>query len=504
MNFNSGIFQFATIESDIDKMLKKENPSLIEIIGNEEFTTEMKTNDSLINFLLEDEHLSQIIQFATLQFSDEIDVSQRETLHKNSIVVFTEDCFEVKEKIEKTTRFSHQIVSVLSSDVSERIAMACVIIKSLMKIPYAQTFNIFKNTEKIIEMVCNHLHQSEVFDLIYEMMTIQGGNYPKVIEWLCDEGLIKKIISKMIEYENDENHSMIYSNVLEFMKKIIQWNQSSIDSPAIEFITTFNNESTLSELIDKIFENENSRPLNIYIQSTFNLFALLMSCSTSKTYSDLRYLPGSLDIVFNHLDDIEKYLDAYADDQSKSTSQIVTSIMACLSEFCTSGFSTVNESLSERERLFQIICDILFIENNNCSIMKQEIMKCFIGILRMKENDGVKIAFMDNGGTFTYLMDNDKKAVEKKNETNLGPECLTFGSQLMLVIYDEICQVEKCPTLHEKLGDNSDFIEAMKEFINYMRDVVIPRECKKSNYFNEVKDILDIDIEGLLNKEKDI
>ena len=220
MNFWSGMFTFTPLESEIDKLLKQDDKSLLQILKCDEFTSEMKTNDNLADYLCEDDNLKQIIKFATLQFPEDMEIAERQTVQLSCISIFTDDCFEVKEKVAKTTSLCNQIISQLSNDDHQKVGMTCLIIKNLLKIKGSMMLPLLKDRDNIVSTLCNHLHRSEVFDLIYELMSMQNNENPKIIQWFCDSGFVKSIVEKMFEYQNDEDSISLYENIIYFIKQI--------------------------------------------------------------------------------------------------------------------------------------------------------------------------------------------------------------------------------------------------------------------------------------------
>jgi len=193
-------FGFTTI-SPVETILDRDHYTLEELLDEEELLQETKAqNKKLIPFLTKTETLEKLVHFITTEPDDISDPRRRLKYPFLSCEILCSEVWRISESIYENEFLLDKLYAFLDlpSPLNPLLATyVCRVASVLLQRKIPQTIAYLKQKEGMIDKFIRHLGSSAVMDLLLKLIACEDTSEGKgVLEWLCSENLIPKLIAK--------------------------------------------------------------------------------------------------------------------------------------------------------------------------------------------------------------------------------------------------------------------------------------------------------------------
>ncbi|EKE38793.1 hypothetical protein ENUP19_0368G0039 [Entamoeba nuttalli] len=461
MNYWSGMFNFLSLESPIDTILKEEGCTLEKLLDIEDFIQEIRTNEELINFCCKKNNLKKIVQYA---LGDIPKGSTFENTQKYGSVcasLFGDEPTRLVESIGKSEKLINYLFNTIMKEEITKIRAASQILLSIYKDTTSIMFDMLINNEEVLEKMINHPEIDGLIDNILELMKLEDSGKTGYIEKICNHQFINKI---MTIFMTTQSISAI-ENISMFIHSIVLWKVSNTDSDTIEFINRFNNEVLLQQFIDFIFNSQD----DFIVSQAFHIVSNILACSTILTYNDETHLPGIFNALLPHVKDFENIM------KSRRVGGVTNNLIYIILSLVLSGFQHVYDVIAN-ENVLGAMMDV-FYGDHLCTVVRQTIQMTVLSILNSSV-EKLKLKLIDDGKLLDVMKQKDIDAIEMKKNKNIAPDYWLIGSLLMVALVNSVEGRDDENTVKQIVMGNKDFID-------YVHSIVMERETEKSEYFSK-------------------
>ncbi|EDR23347.1 hypothetical protein EDI_151260 [Entamoeba dispar SAW760] len=460
MNYWTGMFQFPPMQSPIDILLGKEDCTLEKLMNDEDFIQELRSNNDLIEFCSEPYNLKRILQYTTEDFPEDVDKNLCSKYHIICSSMFGDEPVKVVDAIGTNPELVNYLFDALLSENEKRMSAAGQVLMSLVQVDGSVVYDLFIANENILETIMAHQDLTGLLETILQIMKLEDSNEKTgYINWICERNFISRMLETLMTTKSIDT----IGNISSFIHNVVLWKVSSVDSPALQFITRFNNEPTLKEFIRYVFASDD----DFLVEQCFRIISNILACSTVLTYSDLNNLPGIFKALMPHVCDFEKVFT------TRKVGSITNNLVYIILSLVLSGFQQVYDTIV-KENVLGSMMDI-FYGDHLCTIVRQTIQMTVSSILNGKVNC-LKLRLLDGGNLLTKMVEKDKEAVEIKNVNNIAPDYWLIANQIMINTLKSVEDKDETSPVYELVMGNN-------EFVNYVKEVVLPRDEIVSDYF---------------------
>eukprot|EP01099_Mayorella_cantabrigiensis_P004534 TRINITY_DN3418_c1_g2_i1.p1 TRINITY_DN3418_c1_g2~~TRINITY_DN3418_c1_g2_i1.p1 ORF type:complete len:614 (-),score=156.00 TRINITY_DN3418_c1_g2_i1:215-2056(-) len=193
-------FGFTTI-SPVETILDRDHYTLEELLDEEELLQETKAqNKKLIPFLTKAETLEKLMHYITTEPDDISDPRRRLKYPFLSCEILGSDVWRISESIYENEFLLDKLYGFLDLPPPLNPLLAtyvCRVASVLLTRKIPQTIKYLKQRDEIIDKFIRHLGSSAVMDLLLKLIACEDTSEGKgVLEWLCSENLISRLIGK--------------------------------------------------------------------------------------------------------------------------------------------------------------------------------------------------------------------------------------------------------------------------------------------------------------------
>ncbi|EDR25571.1 hypothetical protein EDI_156860 [Entamoeba dispar SAW760] len=460
MNYWTGMFRFPPMQSPIDILLGKEDCTLEKLMDDEDFIQELRSNNDLIEFCSELYNLKRILQYTTEDFPEDVDKNLCSKYHIICSSMFGDEPVKVVDAIGTNPELVNYLFDALLSENEKRMSAAGQVLMSLVQVDGSVVYDLFIANENILETIMAHQDLTGLLETILQIMKLEDSNEKTgYINWICERNFISRMLETLMTTKSIDT----IGNISSFIHNVVLWKVSSVDSPALQFITRFNNEPTLKEFIRYVFASDD----DFLVEQCFRIISNILACSTVLTYSDVNNLPGIFKALMPHVGDFEKVFT------TRKVGSITNNLVYIILSLVLSGFQQVYDTIV-KENVLGSMMDI-FYGDHLCTIVRQTIQMTVSSILNGQVNC-LKLRLLDGGNLLTKMVEKDKEAVEIKNVNNIAPDYWLIANQIMLTTLKSVEDKDETSPVYELVMGNNDFVR-------YVNDIVITRDKETSEFF---------------------
>ncbi|KAL7722151.1 Serine/threonine-protein phosphatase 6 regulatory subunit [Entamoeba marina] len=462
------------MQSPIDIILGKDDCTLEKLLDDEEFSTEIRSNNDLISFLSDFEVLQRILQYTTQDFPNDVDEN---TAHKYQIIcssMFGDDPVKIVENIGANKELVTYLFEALLSGNNNRISSAGQVLMGLVHVEDSVVYDLFIENENIIEIIMNHMELAGLLETLLQLMKLEDNEKTGVIEWICERNFIENLFKTLM---NNASIDTI-GNISSFIHNVVLWKVSNAESPALQFVTLFNNNSLLPEFINHVFKSDD----DYLVEQCFRIISNILACSTVLTYNDTETLPGIFQALLPHVKEIETIFN------QRKVGSITNNLVYIVLSLVLSGFQKVYDILVT-ENVFESMINV-FYGDHLCTVVRQTIQMTVSSIFNGNVTC-LKKKLLNDGKLLHTIIEKDKEAVQIKNVKNIAPDYWLIAGQMMTNLYhifEDRNEEDDDDDDDDDTKDDEirDIIVSNNEFIDYVRDVVLAREAEQSQFFNKI------------------
>ncbi|CAM0137266.1 sporulation-induced protein [Umbelopsis sp. WA50703] len=250
--------------SAIDAILDKEDVDLQEILNEGDVIQEVKThNQRLIDFLCQREKLAQLLSYVTAESLDreqwsypliasEILSSDIPQILDSLLIDHVELLKDLWDFLDKP---SMKAETSMPSDLAANFAKVnCSLLAKRSEAMLA----FVQSLPNVFQKIVNHLETPAITDLLLTLIRMEEvlPEDNSSIEWLNEQGLLDKLISKLDPNLDADDHSIAQQVISE----IIRMSQTSIpESPSIGsnvLINSLKSRETMTKLVDYMLDKK--------------------------------------------------------------------------------------------------------------------------------------------------------------------------------------------------------------------------------------------------------
>ncbi|KAL7717244.1 Serine/threonine-protein phosphatase 6 regulatory subunit [Entamoeba marina] len=461
MKFWSGMFSFSQVQSNIDTILQKDNCTVDELLNDEEFTSEIRTNTDLIVFIEKAENMGLIVEYAIGEFNTEdLTIETQQKFQQICFSLFTNDPIKSIEVVAVNESLLKIIFQALCSDVRIKRERASEMLAVLVQVEDSLVFNNIIENDCYFDRLMDYTIQGNL-DTIMELLKIDESNDLKFLKWLEHKDFITHVLNSLIHHESID----VVENINRFIHDIVYWKISTASTSALQFIYSLNNNPTLITFVDTVFQSTD----DYYIQECFYIFSNIVACSTVMSYPEIQDdLPGIFKALIPHLPEFVKKFE------TPKVGMIVNNLVYVILSLVLSGFPQVYTALCDTN-IFESIIE-LFYGDHLCTIARQTIQTTLTSVFT-GDTTTLKLKVLNNGEFLSKMVVMDKAAIEIKKQNNLAPDYFLISASLMKMLYN-LVDIEN----HDD-DPVTSLIYKNEMFFDYVENVVIPRDQQPSEFF---------------------
>ncbi|KAL1920839.1 uncharacterized protein VTP21DRAFT_11474 [Calcarisporiella thermophila] len=206
--------------SAVDTLLDKEDVTLEELMDEDDLLQECKThNAKLIEYIRDPAILSRLLDYI---INDDLEDRQRFKYPYIACEIFAceltpilDALLENKDLLIEFWKFLDRPspLNSLQSSYFNRV------ISVMLSKKTGEMLDFIKSQENSLDKILSHLEVSAMVDMLVTILRLE--ELPEgagVVEWLCSQGLMSKLISKLDPYLDPEIHSTAQQVLLEIIK----------------------------------------------------------------------------------------------------------------------------------------------------------------------------------------------------------------------------------------------------------------------------------------------
>ncbi|ELP90267.1 hypothetical protein EIN_503130 [Entamoeba invadens IP1] len=461
MNYWSGMFRFPPMASPLDILLGKADCTLEKLLNEEDFISEIRRNNDLMDFCVEPENIQRYLKYTTYDITPTDDPVLFEKYHAICISIFTDEPSHIIDVIGTNEELVEYLFEAIRSNNEKRMSAGGLVLNCVIQVGNAVVYDLFTKDETMLNTLMARLDITGFLDSIFQIMKLDDIGKEGCIDWLCNKGFIPKLITTLMGTQSLD----IISNISSFIRNVVMWKVSNDNSHIFRFITLLNSNEILPKFVQSMFESQD----DLYVEHCFIIVSNILACSTILTYTNPDELPGIFKALLPHISHFDEVF------RTRKSGGVLNNLVYIVLSLVLSGFKQIYDKLA-RENVLNVMMEVFYM-NHSCTILRQTIKMTFLTVVNGNAMN-VKLKLLDGGKLLKTFVEMDKKAVEEKKEKNLGPDYWLIAARLMRSVLQSV----------EDKGEEDDFYTAIigdKEFVDYVNTVVVPRDDETSECFNK-------------------
>ncbi|ELP85654.1 hypothetical protein EIN_409730 [Entamoeba invadens IP1] len=451
---------YPPLQSPIDLLLSKSECTLEELLECEDFPQEFQSNSSLVEFCKEPAIIKRILQYTMYDYPKDVDQSLSNKFHLVCVSIFAEPS-QLSEVIGSTQELVDYVFAAIASENKTKMGAAGLVLSSVISSDNYLVYKRFTEDETIIKTIMENYDVPGFLDSIFQFMHLENDDkYSGVIEYICKFGFIKNILQTMM---NSTDLDTI-TNISTFIHNIVVWKVSYTNSKAIKFLSLLNQNEFLQSFVEFAFVSKDYFVVEHILRDVSNILA----CSTFLVYPDQNNLPGIFKSV---LTQINKFPDIF---HLKNTSCVINNLLYVVLSLVLSGFDTIIDAIVASNTM-KLLVELLYGDHMS-TIVRQSVLMAISAVISSKVSK-VLISLLDDGKFLKLLVEKDKESVAIQAEKNIGPDYWLVAASIMKNLYEMV------PEEESDIGEVERIIIDDNEFMEYVKNIVIPRDEAQSEYF---------------------
>ncbi|ELP88959.1 hypothetical protein EIN_491280 [Entamoeba invadens IP1] len=455
------MFRFPPIQTPIDILLGKEDCTLEKLLNEEDFPTEIRKNNELIDFCVEPDNIKKFLQYTTFDITPTDDKTLFDKYHSICISLFCEEPSHIIDVIGTNEELIKYVFSAVQSTNEKRMSAGGLVLTAIIQVPNSLVYELFTADDSMLKTITSHLELDGFLESILQLMKLEDQGKEGCIEWICKRGFIPTLLKTLM---GTTSLDMI-GNISIFIHNVVMWKVSNDTSHAFQFITLLNNDPILPDFVKSIFES----PDDMYMGHCFRIVSNVLACSTILTYTNPNELPGIFKSLLPFISQFDQVF------RNRKAGNILNNLVYIVLSLVLSGFQQIYDKLAS-ENVLNVMMET-FYGDHLCTILRQTIQMTVLTIINGNITN-IKTKLLDGGKLLKTFVEKDKEGEKEKREKNMGPDYWLIAARLMTNILQAV----------EDKEDENEFYKTVlddKEFVEYVKNVVIPREDETSEYFNK-------------------
>jgi len=291
--------------SSIDKILDGDNPTIEQLLNDDEILSEMKgQNKKLIDFLIIPANLNRVLSYVT----DEHTELGQDKQYRYSYISFEILCSDSYTLCE--TIFQSSVLDGLlnfwykSAPLNHHLAgYVYRIINFLLTKRKSEVIQLMKQKEQFLEKLISHIYNAAAVELLIKIVACDDTE-TVTADWLASNGFIRTLVEKLSPNSDEitnENVGQILANIV-----VISLQSHSMGGDDV-LLQQLEDENVLRSLVKNIFADSQSTAL---LHGSIILVELIRK-NSSDSYEpslDTKSLPLILQILLENLEQINSYL----------------------------------------------------------------------------------------------------------------------------------------------------------------------------------------------------
>ncbi|GAB1219305.1 hypothetical protein ENUP19_0020G0025 [Entamoeba nuttalli] len=444
------------VPSPVNFVLRSPNCSLEKLLELPDILTELRINKRLQKFISGEHVLDQLFDYIR-GTGDERFQSPATQIVCSEIMTISENIFY----------FPHLINSLFKeiSQSEDEITISCIsrVLSVLMNLPTSNVFEIMSQTPNVINVLMNKINNYEVSQFILSIMKYSSNDElgkATGAYWLCQNGFVSDLLKLFVVSESNGDNDKIES-ITSLIEEITLLKESSFI-----FNNYLNSNENLSSFYSIIF---NTRSLYVFEKGLCIIQNILACCVYS---GDLCINPyNELPMVYQEICKYFEQISYHFKYENGPITQVRIQLVHLLLSLTLSNYSYIY-NLIIKYKLMNILLDIFFNFNHNCTIFRQ-IAFDIISFIINQSVEPLKSTLLEIG-LLKRLVEEDKKSIQFKNQFNYYPD----HHSLTIILMSNIHLVAEDDPSDETHNDLF-----MSQFEEYYNKHILPRETILTNHY---------------------
>jgi len=292
--------------SAIDTLLDSGEFTLDQLLDEEEILQEAKTqNKKLLDFLVDPQTLKRLVDYITIEASDDADNKRRFKYPFLSCEILASDVWAICDAMYQHEGLLDELYGYFENEpplnplLSTYAARVAAI---LLQKKVSETITYLKTRKDIVNHFLKHLGNSSVMDLLLKVIacedTTDGAG---TLEWLCTTDLIHSLVEKF----DPKQGASVHENAAQTLGDIAAISINSASSP---LIAQLESESVLKNLFTFILSSGLSSSLEYGLSVLIELLRRHMNDGLDE-YTKLEDLPSLIKIIVAHLEPLHALIN---------------------------------------------------------------------------------------------------------------------------------------------------------------------------------------------------
>ncbi|EKE38768.1 hypothetical protein ENU1_154090 [Entamoeba nuttalli P19] len=447
--------------------LVRMNAALEEILDQPDLLTELRTNNDLQQYICSQANIHKMVSFVCGHGQVKHQILSGAVLSSGigCVVdaVFLDDqtgLYMLKQLTIKNKRLSGMTLDLL-----------CKVLSSLLIPIQSKEFVLVQAVDGFLEGLISYMESYSVCDYIIALLKLDVFHMnSRSIQWFCEHGFITMLLNSFLE----ENISIDkVESAARIIDEIVIWRHShQIGAAANIFVDFFNIDKNLEQFIYCVF----STTIKTVQENGLLIISDMLASNTSR--SELCTIPiGGLPAIYKnlvkHFDSIKRLLTTSTESNNGQVGQTKIKLSFIVLSLLLSNYSVIYKLVDEFG-FIQSLLDIFYDERHQCTIFRQ-IVYDIINTIVQRPVTEIKYQLLRDNKFLEKSVEFDKRAIEFHHQYHYYPDYYLINSTLMFDIYNN----RELTSSKFSASINNDL------FLNYVTEVIIPRNEEKSTYFEQ-------------------
>ncbi|XP_040269474.1 serine/threonine-protein phosphatase 6 regulatory subunit 2 isoform X2 [Bufo bufo] len=251
--------------SHVDKLLEKEDVSLLELMDEDDLLQECKAqNQRLLDFLCQPQCMEELVQLITQQPPEDMDEKVRFKYPNIACELLTCDVPQINDKLGEDENLLNILYDFLRQEPPLNPLLASFFSKTIGNLiarKTEQVIGFLRKKEKFLTLVLEHIGTSAMMDLLLRLIScVEPASLRQdVLNWLNEEKLIQRLID-LIHCSQDEdrqsNASQTLCDLIRLSRDQCSQMQEILETDPL--LVTLETQPCVEQLLHNMFNGEPS------------------------------------------------------------------------------------------------------------------------------------------------------------------------------------------------------------------------------------------------------
>ncbi|XP_044135859.1 serine/threonine-protein phosphatase 6 regulatory subunit 2 isoform X2 [Bufo gargarizans] len=251
--------------SHVDKLLEKEDVSLLELMDEDDLLQECKAqNQRLLDFLCQPQCMEELVQLITQQPPEDMDEKVRFKYPNIACELLTCDVPQINDKLGEDENLLNILYDFLRQEPPLNPLLASFFSKTIGNLiarKTEQVIGFLRKKEKFLTLVLEHIGTSAMMDLLLRLIScVEPASLRQdVLNWLNEEKLIQRLID-LIHCSQDEdrqsNASQTLCDLIRLSRDQCSQMQEILETDPL--LVTLESQPCVEQLLHNMFNGEPS------------------------------------------------------------------------------------------------------------------------------------------------------------------------------------------------------------------------------------------------------